>query len=232
MIAPLDIERMVVHQAVHNFCRAAATVKDVSHKMQVIDCQTFDECRERADKVVGRVGLENRVDDALVIANAVVVFIRVRMQQLIDDIGVIVRDGLTDFGARVATRKGARHGDEMVEILFVPGGGVPSRRTHQAQLFAWIVDERAQVALFAVGQRIAEYFVNVLANNARAVVEDVHEGFVFTVQVTHKVLGSFGQIENRLQVDDFGEDRLLVGKLLREQREVLHGLFGTFCSDH
>ena len=70
---------MVAHQAVHNFCRAAAAVKDVSHKMQVIDGQAFDERRERADKVVGRVGLENRVDDALVIANAVVVLIRMRM---------------------------------------------------------------------------------------------------------------------------------------------------------
>ena len=143
-----------------------------------------------------------------------------------------MRDGLTNFGARVATRKGARHGDEMVEILFIPGGGILSCRAHQAQLFAWIVDERAQVALFAVGQRIAEYFVNMLANNARAVVEDVHEGFVFTVQIAHKVLGSFGQIKNRLQVDDLGEDRLLIGKLLREQREVLYGLFGTFGSDH
>ena len=198
-------------------CCAAAAVKDVSHKMQMIDGQAFDERRERADKVIGRVGFENRVDDAFVIANAVVVLIRVRMQQLVNDIGVVMGDGLTNLGARVATRKGTRHGDEVVEILFIPGGGVLFCRAHQAQLFAWIVDERAQVALFAIGHRIAEYLVNVLANNARAVVEDVHEGFVFAMQITHKVFGSLGQIENRLQVDDLGEDGLLIGKLLREQ---------------
>ncbi len=41
----------------------------------------------------------------------------------------------------------------------------------------------------------------------------MHKGFVLAMQVAHKVLGAFGQIENGLQVNNLGKDRLLIGEL-------------------
>ena len=93
---------MVGEQTVHNLGRAAAAVEDVAHQVQVVDGQALDERGERLNKVVGAGGLQDGLHDALVIAHAIVVLVRVRVQQLVDDIGVIARDGLTHLGARVA----------------------------------------------------------------------------------------------------------------------------------
>ena len=57
VVAPLDVERMVGEQAVHNLGSAAATVEDIAHQVQVVDGQALDERGERLDKVVGACGL-------------------------------------------------------------------------------------------------------------------------------------------------------------------------------
>ena len=113
---------MVGEQAVHNLGRAAAAVENVAHQVQVVDGQALDERGERLDKVVGAGGLQDGLHNALVIAHTIVVLVRVRVQQLVDDIGVVARDGLTHLGAGVAARKRASDHDELVEHRLVPGG--------------------------------------------------------------------------------------------------------------
>ena len=85
---------------------------------------------------------------------------------------------------------------------------------HQGDFLVRIVDERAEVGLFLVGEVVAENLVNVLAHHARAVVEDVHERLVFAVEVAHEVLGALRQVKDGLEIDDLGENRLLRGKVL------------------
>ena len=229
VVAPLHVQalRVAALEPVHDLGRAAAAVEDVAHQVDVVHGQALDELGQRADEVLGGIGFQDRVDDALVVAHAVVVLVGVRVQQLVDDIGVVVRDGAAHLGAGVAAGELARHGDELPQHGLVPGGGVLPGLAHQLDLLARVVDERAQVVLCRPVQLALEDDIHVLAHNARAVVEDVHEGLVLAVEVAHEVLGALGQVENSLQVDDLGERRLLVGKLLREQREVLHGLLGT-----
>ena len=70
---------MVGEQAVHNLGSAAATVEDIAHQVQVVDGQTLDERGKRLDKVVGAGGLQNGLHDALVIAHAIVVLVRMRV---------------------------------------------------------------------------------------------------------------------------------------------------------
>ena len=53
-------------------------------------------------------------------------------------------------------------------------------------------------------------------DDAGAVVQDVIKGFIFAVQVTHEVFRPLGQIDNRLQVDDFRKRRI-EKNLTREQ---------------
>ena len=43
VVAPLNVERMVGEQAVHNLGSAAATVEDIAHQVQVVDGQALDE---------------------------------------------------------------------------------------------------------------------------------------------------------------------------------------------
>lgn len=90
----------------------------------MVDGEALDERGKRLDKVVGAGGLQNGLHDALVIAHAIVVLVRMRVQQLVDDVGVIARDGLTHLGARIAARKRAGDHDELVKHRPVPGGRV------------------------------------------------------------------------------------------------------------
>ena len=62
----------------------------------------------------------------------------------------------------------------------------------QLDLLARVVDERAQLTLFVKGERFAKDLVDMLAHDARAVVEDVHKGFVLAVHVAHKMFGALG----------------------------------------
>ena len=43
VVTPLNVERMIGEQAVHNLGRAAAAVEDVAHQMQVVDGEALDE---------------------------------------------------------------------------------------------------------------------------------------------------------------------------------------------
>ena len=223
---------MVGEQAVHNLGRAAAAVEDVAHQVQVVDGEALDERGERLDKVVGAGGLQDGLHDALVIAHAIVILVRVRVQQLVDDIGVVARDGLTHLGARIAARKRAGDHDELVKHRLVPGGRVLALAADQLDLLARVVDERAQLALLVKGERFAKDFVDMLAHDARAVVEDVHKGFVLAMHVAHKMLSAFGQVEDGREVDDLGKRGLLGGKLSRQQAQILEVLRIAIECDH
>ena len=126
------------------------------------------------------------------IAHTIVVLVRMRVQQLVDDVGVIARDGLTHLGAGIAARKRTGNHNELVEHGLVPGGGVLVLAADKLDLLARVVDERAQLALFVKGERVAKDLVDMFAHDTRAVVEDVHKGFVLAVHVAHKMLGALG----------------------------------------
>lgn len=68
----------------------------------------------------------------------------------------------------------------------------------ERELLMRVVDEGAQVALFLLGELVAKDVVHVLAHHARAVVEDMQERLVFTVQIAHEMLGTLGQVEDCL----------------------------------
>ena len=102
----------------------------------------------------------------------------------------------------------------------------------QVDLLARVVDERAQLALFVKGERVAKDLVDMLAHDARAVVEDVHKGFVLAVHVAHEMLGALGQVENGREVNDLGKRGLLGGKLSRQQAQILEVLRVAIECDH
>ena len=155
-----------------------------------------------------------------------------RVQQLVDDVGVIARDGLTHLGAGIAARKRASDHNELVEHGLVPGGRVLAPAADQLDLLARVVDERAQLALFVKRERVAKNLVDMFAHDARTVVEDVHKGFVLAMHVAHKMLGAFGQVENGREIDNFGKRGLLGGKLSRQQTQIFKVLRIAIECDH
>ena len=102
----------------------------------------------------------------------------------------------------------------------------------KVDLLARIVDERAQLALLIEGERVAKDFVDMFAHDARAVVEDVHKGFVLAMHVAHKMLGALGQVEDGREIDDLGKRGLLGGELSRQQAQILEVLRIAIECDH
>ena len=94
------------------------------------------------------------------------------------------------------------------------------RAADQVEFLARVVDERAQVGLLAGVELVGKEVRHMLADGARAVVEDMDESLVLSVQVAHKVLRGRRQVADGLEVDDLGKDGLCRRELAREQLEV------------
>ena len=213
MVAPLDVERVVGHEAVHDDVAVGAAVVDVAHDVQVVDGEALDECRERADEVADAARLEDGLNDALVVDVAVGLLAAARVEELVDDVGVGHGHGLPHLGARVGVREVAGELDELHEGRAVPRGRVLALLLDALELLVGVVDEGAELGLLAGGELVAEDRLDALADDARAVVDDVVELLRVAVDVGDEVLGGLGQVEDGLEVDDLGVDGLAGGEL-------------------
>ena len=61
MISPLNIERMVIHQTIHNKMRTRSTVKNITENVKVIHNKALDQFCKRNDKVLCASDLNDRI---------------------------------------------------------------------------------------------------------------------------------------------------------------------------
>ena len=71
------------------------------------------------------------------------------------------------------------------------------------ELLFRVIDKRTEFFSFGVAEAVAEKFLHFSFDGTRSIAKHVLEGFVFTVQVGQEVLGSFGQVDDGFQIDDF-----------------------------
>ena len=103
VVAPLDIEGMVIHQAVHDFIRLRTAVKDVADDVEMINNEPLNQLCHGNDEVLGASDFEDSLDDRLVVC-FFVEHLRLFGDQLLDDIAIIRRQGFPHFGAGVFGR--------------------------------------------------------------------------------------------------------------------------------
>ena len=94
MVAPFDVERVVLHQQVDDLIRSVAAVEDIADNVESVYCQPLYQTREREDEVV-RAHADDGVEDVLMVAYLVVVLVLLRVEKLVDDVGVVVRGRFT-----------------------------------------------------------------------------------------------------------------------------------------
>ena len=201
VIAPFNIHAGVLHQQFDDPVRRIAAVEDIAHDVQAVYREALDQLGERDHEVL-RVDAQDGLEDLVMIAHLVVVLIRLGVHQLVDDVGEVLGHRLAHFGARVFGREVARELQHLFERGAVPFVVDRILLVEEAELFFRIVDQRAQLALLLIAEPAAEDPFRFFADDAGAVVEDVTEGFVFAVDVAHKVLGALGQVQYRAEVDD------------------------------
>ena len=76
------------------------SVVDIAEDMELVDSKALDDITDGADEIVGTTRRDNRIDDNADVGSLVVVG-EALVQQLLDDIGEIVRQRLAHLRSRV-----------------------------------------------------------------------------------------------------------------------------------
>ena len=230
VVAPLDIDRVVVHQHVHDDVCAWAAVEDIADDVQVVDDQPLDQIAHGDDEFLGAVGFDDGRDDRIEIF-AFVINIVVFVEKFIDDVAVPARQRAAHLGTRVLG--GAQTADfkQAAECDAVPLGAVGRGLSQLLEFFFGIIDQRCELGALVGRQAVAQDDIHFFAYSARGVVEDMYESVCFAMQVAHKVFGTLGQAEDCLQMDDLTACSAHIGVLQRQQAEVFLAVGAVIHAD-
>ena len=113
MVTPLDIYTVVFQQRFHDNIRPGPTVKDVTHNVHVVHRHTLDHQRNCLNEPVCLPQVDDRVDNILIIIPLIRLII-VGVEQFINDISVILRQGFTHLRAGIFGGHPAADFDEPV----------------------------------------------------------------------------------------------------------------------
>ena len=209
MISPFNVQRVIIHQKIHDPVGTWPAVKNVSDNVQMIDGEAFDQGGEHFDKCIGTVKFQQSIDDILMIGNLIVILILLHMDQFIQNISVLIRHRFTHFGTRIFGGEKAGNLDQLAEDHTVPFFVVAALFFHHLQLFDWIVDQRADFFPVDIRERFLEKQIHFLTDHTGTVIQNMAESFIFSVQVAHKMLRAFWKTENCFQIDDLPTYSLL-----------------------
>ena len=101
MIAPLDIDRVMFHEAFDDNIGTLAAVEKVADDMELVDNEPLDNGRERDNHVLRAPNLDHRLNQLLIVFLALRVL---RVDQLVQDKVVFFRDRATDLLPRIFNR--------------------------------------------------------------------------------------------------------------------------------
>ena len=79
------------------------------------------------------------------------------------------------------------------------------------QFLIGVIDQRCQLGTVRLRDRIPQHDIHFFADDTGGRVQDMYKGFVFAVQIAHKMLGTLGQLEQSLGADDLAGRRSLRG---------------------
>ena len=223
VVAPLDIQRVVVHQVLHDEMWPGTSVIDVADEVQVVDGQADDHGGEGIDAALRAAGRDDGIQNALIVAGLVRDV--VVGHQFFDEIAEILGNGPADLRTGILDRNAPCDADEAQQLHAVPLVHVGAGFLDERDLFLRIIDERCELSLVFAAQFKAEFQVDLAADASGTVLQDVGELFVFAVNVADEVLGALRQVQDGREIDDFsrgfGDARVLIRKRFQIAQVVL-----------
>ena len=140
VIAPLDIQRMVMHQRIHDDMRSLPAIIDIADDMQMIHDHSLDQFAQFDDKLRRASDIDDRMDD-LVVVTFLIFQLLFFGDQLLDDIGKILRQCSSHLGSGVLGGHSGQHPYETVQCDLVPVFQKLLFLFHDRQLFLRIIDQ-------------------------------------------------------------------------------------------
>ena len=222
MIAPLQVEIVAREQVIHDDMRPWPAVEDVAKDVQLVDAQLVDDVTDSDDEVSGLSYLHDCLDNPLHISIFIFV-VRTLVEEFLDDVGELFRQGFADLAAGVFAAHGLADLYELQQGSGVEAGEVFVRAllNHLEPLFG-IVDEGAEVAHLLLRERFVEQVVDLPLDVSAGIPENMQEGFMLAMNVGDEVFGTFRKAENRLKVYDFRACALTIGERSGKQLEQTH----------
>ena len=195
------------------------SARDVPHDVHVVHRHTLDDGGHRLDEPVGLAQVDDGGDDVLVVVPLVRLVV-VGVEQLVDDVGVVLGEGLAHLGPGVLGGHPPADLNEAVEGDAVPLVHILICFVELLQLVLRVVDEGAQLVPVRLGDGGGVQVVHLLLDDAGAGVQNVEKGLVLPVEVGDEVLRALGQVQNGLEVDDLAAGRLYRGVLLGQELQI------------
>ena len=220
VVAPLDIHIVEVHQLVHDDIRTRSTIKDIADNVQTVHSQVLDQVAQCLDKFISHTDIDDGVDD-LIVVHLLIIIVVVHMQKLIDDIRECRRHFFTHF--RSCKFRGNLFTDahQTVDRDSLPVFCIFSLFLDPADIPFRIVDQVRQSNLLVVRNHVAEGLRYFFTDNTGGTAKQMDKCFVFAVQVTEEILGSFRKSPDRHQVDDLTGCRFHCRILFCKQLQVV-----------
>ena len=231
MVAPLDVDGVVIHEDVHDAVRPGSPVEDIAHHMQTVHRQVLDEGGQGLEEAVRAADVDKGVHDGLMVVVLIVILVGLGVEQLVQDGGVLLGHGPAHLVPGILGGEHPRQVHQLRQAAEVPFVGKRALLPKKPQLLPGVVDQRAELGDLPLVQLLAQPQVHLLPHHAGAVVHNVAEGLVLAVEVAHEVLGTLGQAQYGGNIDDFGVQRLPGGELLGEQVQVFDAL-GRIADGH
>ena len=141
------------------------------------------------------------MDDLIIVCLFVLDFFLLR-DQFFDDIGEILRQCLSDFGAGVFGRDTFDDLYQTMKGYFVPVLQIVLFSFHDLQFALWIIDQGCQAFFVLVADGVPEFLVDLAAYGTGTVFQDMVELFVFSVDIRQEMFRTFGEVQDGLEVDD------------------------------
>ena len=210
MVAPLYVPGVVLEERVHDDMGPRSAVVDVAQDMELVDGQPVDDVADGNDEVVGPSGRDDCIDDDGDVGSLVVV-VGPLVKQFLDDVAEVIGQRLAHLGAGVFRRDVATDLDELVNGDVIPVVHILLHGLHQFEFLLGVVDESAEFLLLGLANGVAEDFGDFALDVARSILDYVLKGLMLAVKVGEEVLGPLRQVEDGLQVDDFGGGTRHVG---------------------
>ena len=203
VVAPLDIEILVLRQRVHYQMCARPAVIDIAKDVELVDGQTLYDIADGYDERPGLTGRDYRLHDAVVVE--LLAFARGSlMEKFLDYIGELARERLAHFRARIFRRHTLEHLNQTVERYIVEILEVGLFRTDNLEFLLGIIDQRAELRQIGVAHTVAVDLAHLSLDISRGIAENMAESLILAVEVGHEMLRALRQVQNRFEIDNLG----------------------------
>ena len=166
VIAPLDVDLMVVHQVVEDDVRAGTAVVDVADDMQSLDGEALNQFGEVGDEGLRAAGRHDGVDLALVVGGFVLDALLV-VKQLLDGLRNVLGQQVAHRLAPILGAQSAAEFDQANQRQAAPLVLVGNRLQHHRRFELGVVDERRQIAALLLGHGVCRTFRRSCAGSIR-----------------------------------------------------------------